>query len=88
MLVLLIVVIRGANARWMVSSLLKKTKATTVIQKYYRRWSARKNFAKIRTASILIQSGNNFLPSHSLEQYWEFSVGAKHTIYGSVTLGS
>ncbi|KAJ4731501.1 Myosin-related family protein [Rhynchospora pubera] len=48
--------IRGANARRMVSNLFKKTSATTIIQKYYRRWAARKTFAKIRAATVLIQS--------------------------------
>ncbi|KAJ3690189.1 hypothetical protein LUZ61_019353 [Rhynchospora tenuis] len=48
--------IRGANARRMVSNLFKKTSATTIIQKYYRRWAARKAFAKIRAATVLIQS--------------------------------
>ncbi|XP_078162314.1 myosin-1-like [Carex rostrata] len=48
--------IRGVNARRMVSSLRKKTRATYIIQKYYRRWAARKNFVKIRAASVLLQS--------------------------------
>jgi hypothetical protein len=84
----LIVVIRAANARHVVSSLLKKTIATSIIQKYYRGWVARKKFAKIHAASILIQSGNDFLPSNSLEQFWELSAGAKYTSYGLIIFGS
>jgi IQ calmodulin-binding motif len=85
---LLIVVIRGANARHMVSSLLKKTKATSIIQKYYRGWAARKKFAKIYAASVVIQSGNDFFPSHSLEQFWTLSAGVKDNIYGLIIIGS
>lgn len=76
-LMLLIIVIRGVNARRMVSSLRKKTRATYIIQKYYRRWAARKNFVKIRAASVLLQSGNNFSDLIPL-----------NTIYGLVTFGS
>jgi hypothetical protein len=52
-------VIRGENARQTYSSLLRKHRAATLLQKNLRGWLARRYFLKIRKASVVIQSGKN-----------------------------
>jgi hypothetical protein len=52
-------VIRGENARQTYSSLLRKHRAATVLQRNLRGWLARRYFVKIRKASVVIQSGKN-----------------------------
>ncbi|KAJ3682270.1 hypothetical protein LUZ60_014843 [Juncus effusus] len=49
--------IRGVNARNEASSLSKKEKAAGIIQRNYKNYAARKNFIKMRAASVVIQSG-------------------------------
>lgn len=50
-------VIRGENARRHYSSLLRKYRATTILQKNVRCWLARRYFTTVRRASVIIQSG-------------------------------
>lgn len=49
--------IRGENERQSYSSLLRKHRAATVVQRNLRGWLARRYFIKIRKASVVIQSG-------------------------------
>ncbi|KAM0898475.1 hypothetical protein ACQ4PT_021917 [Festuca glaucescens] len=49
--------IRGENARQTYSSLLRKHRAATLLQRNLRGWLARRYFVKIRKASVVIQSG-------------------------------
>uniref|UniRef100_A0A452YHK4 Myosin motor domain-containing protein n=1 Tax=Aegilops tauschii subsp. strangulata TaxID=200361 RepID=A0A452YHK4_AEGTS len=49
--------IRAENARQSYSSLLRKHRAATLVQKNLRGWRARRYFIKIRKASVVIQSG-------------------------------
>ncbi|CAM0956705.1 unnamed protein product [Alopecurus aequalis] len=49
--------IRGENARQSYSSLSRKHRAATVLQRNLRGWLSRRHFVKIRKASVVIQSG-------------------------------
>uniref|UniRef100_J3N3L0 Myosin motor domain-containing protein n=1 Tax=Oryza brachyantha TaxID=4533 RepID=J3N3L0_ORYBR len=49
--------IRGENARKMYSSLVRKHRAATVLQRSLKCWLARRYFINIRKASVVIQSG-------------------------------
>ncbi|RLN39590.1 myosin-1-like [Panicum miliaceum] len=49
--------IRGENARHIYSSLLRKHRAATILQRNVRCWLARRYFTNIRRASVVIQSG-------------------------------
>uniref|UniRef100_A0A0E0M919 Myosin motor domain-containing protein n=1 Tax=Oryza punctata TaxID=4537 RepID=A0A0E0M919_ORYPU len=52
-----LVVIRGENARKMYSSLARKHRAATILQRNLKCWLARRYFVNIRKASVVIQSG-------------------------------
>ncbi|KAL5231801.1 hypothetical protein ABZP36_030577 [Zizania latifolia] len=52
-----IVVIRGESARFMYSSLARKHRAATILQRNLKCWLARRYFISIRKASVVIQSG-------------------------------
>ncbi|KAJ1295076.1 hypothetical protein BS78_01G196500 [Paspalum vaginatum] len=49
--------IRGENARQIYSSLLRKHRAATTLQRNVRCWLARRYFTSLRRASVVIQSG-------------------------------
>ncbi|KAG2548274.1 hypothetical protein PVAP13_9KG157500 [Panicum virgatum] len=49
--------IRGENARHIYSSMLRKHRAATILQRNVRCWLARRYFSSIRRASVVIQSG-------------------------------
>ncbi|KAG8092054.1 hypothetical protein GUJ93_ZPchr0012g20423 [Zizania palustris] len=49
--------VRGENARRMYSSLARKHRAATILQRNLKCWLARRYFINIRKASVVIQSG-------------------------------
>lgn len=49
--------IRGENARQIYSSLLRKHRAATILQRTMRCWLARRYFVSLQRASVVIQSG-------------------------------